>query len=371
MPGLLDSYIPAVQGFEGFAPRAGWDYKQYTNGYGTKALYPGEVIDRDTAAQRFNTEWGNAASSVNTFAPNAPDGVKAALSSLTFNAGPKWMNSGLGTAIRNGDWETAKNIFLQYNRAGGEVNPGLVSRRQQEAQWFDSSSPPAGRMGLGGPIPAEDAPMPGGLLSAGSNMAKFMPQGASITTGSLPGLAPSAGPAAAMASGGGLLASGVGDKLRAALQDPLFQFGLGVAGAGTEGKGIGAGLLGGSQNANEAFKSALAQRTVQAMQQRDQFIKSLEDPNNPLSRSLSPETLAILKGLPPDQAAPYLGQIFAKNSELQYQRQYTSQLLDQFRKSQGGARSAPVAAPQVGAVEDGYRFKGGNPADPNAWEAVQ
>lgn len=29
------------------------------------------------------------------------------------------------------------------------------------------------------------------------------------------------------------------------------------------------------------------------------------------------------------------------------------------------------SGPQPGAVEDGYRFKGGNPADPNAWEAVQ
>ena len=28
------------------------------------------------------------------------------------------------------------------------------------------------------------------------------------------------------------------------------------------------------------------------------------------------------------------------------------------------------AGPQPGQVEDGYRFKGGNPADPNAWEPV-
>lgn len=30
-----------------------------------------------------------------------------------------------------------------------------------------------------------------------------------------------------------------------------------------------------------------------------------------------------------------------------------------------------ASAPAIGAIEDGYRFKGGNPSDPNSWERVQ
>lgn len=34
------------------------------------------------------------------------------------------------------------------------------------------------------------------------------------------------------------------------------------------------------------------------------------------------------------------------------------------------AQNAPANAPAVGAVEDGYRFKGGDPSNPNSWEQV-
>lgn len=40
------------------------------------------------------------------------------------------------------------------------------------------------------------------------------------------------------------------------------------------------------------------------------------------------------------------------------------------RSQLGGALGAPAPQIQAGHIEDGFRFKGGNPGDPNAWEPV-
>ena len=133
---LSDQYVEGIKQSEGFTPKATWDYKQNSNGYGTKAKFPGEVIDKAEAEKRFADEIGKAAAIVDKFAPDIDEGTRAALVSLTFNAGSKWTTAGLGQAIKSGDMEKARQLFLEYNKAGGDTLPGLAERRRKEAQWI-------------------------------------------------------------------------------------------------------------------------------------------------------------------------------------------------------------------------------------------
>lgn len=178
---VLDpQYMDAIKGIEGYAPQAAWDYKQYSSGYGTKAQPGDENIPQDQRQavyeQRFQDEVAKAAAHVDSVAPNLPPGVRAALTSLTYNAGPGWSQSGLGEAVRAGDWDKAKTIFQQYNKAGGEVSPGLVARRAKEAVWFDSGLPGQTAAASPAPTPAPASgplnilPPTGGML-AGNPMA--------------------------------------------------------------------------------------------------------------------------------------------------------------------------------------------------------
>jgi len=132
-------YLDAIRSFEGYTPQASWDYAQFSNGYGTRAKFAGEVIDRAEAERRFQSEVSAARSIVEKAAPHLDEGTKAALTSLTYNAGTAWIGSGLGDAARRGDLDAVRDIFRQYNKAGGEVLPGLVSRRAQEALWIGNA----------------------------------------------------------------------------------------------------------------------------------------------------------------------------------------------------------------------------------------
>lgn len=131
-------YLEKIKTFEGFTPEAKPDYSQYSNGYGTRALYPGERIDRAEAERRFASEIARAREFVEQHVPSLDEGTKAALTSLTFNAGTRWASSGLGEAARHGDLDAVRERFVQYTKAGGKELPGLVTRRLAEATWIGS-----------------------------------------------------------------------------------------------------------------------------------------------------------------------------------------------------------------------------------------
>lgn len=135
---LDQAMVDAVKKFEGYEPKAKWDYKQYTNGYGTKAQSSDETVSEAEAERRLIDELGKALAAVQAFVPaNTPIGVEQGLTSATFNLGTAWMKAGLGTAVKAGDWTAAKEHLLQYNHAGGQVLDALTRRRQAEVSWFD------------------------------------------------------------------------------------------------------------------------------------------------------------------------------------------------------------------------------------------
>lgn len=155
VPAMHSFYLDAIRNFEGYTPQASWDYAQFSNGFGTRARFAGEVIDRAEAERRFQSEVSAARTIVEKTAGHMDEGTKAALTSLTYNAGTAWIGSGLGDAVRRGDLEAVREIFVKYNKAGGEVLPGLVSRRAQEALWIGNPdaqapdhTPSAGSDGL-------------------------------------------------------------------------------------------------------------------------------------------------------------------------------------------------------------------------------
>lgn len=133
---LNPAFVQAVKEFEGFEPIAQWDYKQWTNGYGTKAHHPHEAITKATAELRLMIELEAAQAAVDHFKAQLPDGLRQALTDLTFNVGTGWMHSGLGNAVTSGDLEEIETHILAYDKAGGRVNLGLEERRKTEVSWI-------------------------------------------------------------------------------------------------------------------------------------------------------------------------------------------------------------------------------------------
>ena len=142
----------------------------WTIGYGhTGAAKPGQKITEAQAEQllRQDVGWAQDAVRKNVKVP-LTQGQFDALVSFTFNLGAGALGrSTLLKKLNAGDYAGAQAEFGKFVHAGGRVLPGLVRRRNEEAQMFGNQRP------QGGTAPAPQpstppAPAPGTGTAAGS-----------------------------------------------------------------------------------------------------------------------------------------------------------------------------------------------------------
>lgn len=127
-----------IAGFEGFSPTAFWDHQQYSVGYGTRASSPNQTVSESEARQLLEMEVERFRSGVDKLiSTNLNQNQLDALTSLAYNIGlDAFSNSTLLRELNAGNVERAADEILRWNKASGEVLPGLQSRRQQERQLF-------------------------------------------------------------------------------------------------------------------------------------------------------------------------------------------------------------------------------------------
>ena len=149
--GLSPEFIGEVKKLEGFTPRATWDFKQHSSGYGTRAK-PGEQIDESEAERRLLSELGGHAKRVDDAAYELGVSLtprqREALTSFDFNTGsaPQVLRSTQGDPAK-----LAERMALYVN-AGGKPLEGLRTRRKAELAWMQEAGPtgPTGQTGQTG-----------------------------------------------------------------------------------------------------------------------------------------------------------------------------------------------------------------------------
>jgi len=131
--------IDFIKKYETFIPKAFWDYKQWSIGYGTKAKHKDEVIDEPEALRRLKEETEKFQTTIRKYVKvPVTQNMYDALVSFTFNVGGGWMINGSSVfdALKKRFYGLAANNMLKWNRAGGKVLKGLDDRRKAESKLF-------------------------------------------------------------------------------------------------------------------------------------------------------------------------------------------------------------------------------------------
>jgi GH24 family phage-related lysozyme (muramidase) len=140
-PGVVsERLLNNIKEHEKFTPKAFWDYKQWTNGYGTKANSPTEVVTPQEADERLRRDVQERMNFVSRFGKqkgyNWNQNQLESLTSFVFNLG----NGALQQVTANGTRtnEQIAEAIPKYVNAGGKVQRGLVKRREIELAQFNA-----------------------------------------------------------------------------------------------------------------------------------------------------------------------------------------------------------------------------------------
>lgn len=342
-----------IKHFEGYTPKPKWDSKQYSVGYSTK-WEPGTPIGtREDHEAALGREAGHAGSWLdrNVTVP-LDDTKRAVLTSSGFNlgTGPKGLGA-LLPDINRGDWSTVAERLRTFNKSDGQVNPGLVSRRNIEADMLLGRAGPPMNGQATAPT-QESAQMPmmpqqrqqGPLANAMSGLPNSM----------VPGIL------------GGGDEPGYFGKL---LSDPTFLTGASVLGAGLSGQDFGTALSRGTQGAQAQAEMFDKRRKATAWQK---MWGQNGQPNaeSPLLKGVPPDILPIIQQMGPEDGMRALQQIAMKRLEpRQLTRVGAGDTLYDERQGQA-VYTAPSA--EGNKAPSGYRmtsegnmaFVPGGPADP-------
>jgi lysozyme len=129
-----------VKDLEGFSPKAYWDHKQYSVGYGTRAKGADHVVTKTQATKMLKDRMQHNSKLINKMVkvPLNQNQLDA-LGSFMYNVGSgNFRDSTLLKKLNTGDYTGASKEFEVWNKASGKVHPGLINRRAQEQKLFNT-----------------------------------------------------------------------------------------------------------------------------------------------------------------------------------------------------------------------------------------
>jgi lysozyme len=131
--------IDLIKSFEGLRLEAYLDSVGIpTIGYGhTKGVKLGQKITEQEAEDLLRNDLDEFERGVSSLIRNAKQNQFDAMVSLAFNVGlGNFKKSSVLKWFNLGEYQTAADSFLLWNKAGGQVLPGLTRRRKAERELF-------------------------------------------------------------------------------------------------------------------------------------------------------------------------------------------------------------------------------------------